>query len=138
MIKNLRNKIRGIKLRSSFSGRVNSCWRRRKPGRLVITGGEQELYPQGLPTSGGSRILCLWWLMGRVFLFGGLMGNKRRRRETAIAEGKKPLTTRGSGERRELPQRGLGRSPRNRRNFEHFKRKWSTFLDPVNITFLNN
>ena len=35
--------------------------------------------------------------MGRVFLFGGLMGIKRQRRETAIAEGKKPLTTRGSG-----------------------------------------
>ena len=36
--------------------------------------------------SGGSRIFCL----------GGLMGIKRRRRETAIAEGKKFLTTRGS------------------------------------------
>src|SRR6218665_2548668 len=47
--------------------------------------------------SGGSRILCLGGLMGWVFLFGGLMGIKRRRRETAIAEGKKPLTTRGSG-----------------------------------------
>src|SRR6218665_1978295 len=29
-----------MKLRSSFSGRVNSCWRRRKPGRLEITGGK--------------------------------------------------------------------------------------------------
>ena len=75
---------------------------------------------------------------GAVFLFGGLMGIKSRRRETAIAEGKKPLTTRGVDERCKLPQRGLGRSPRNRRNFEHFKRKWSTFLDPVNLTFLNN
>ena len=35
--------------------------------------------------------------MGRVFLFGGANGIKRRSRETAIAEGKKPLTTRGSG-----------------------------------------
>ena len=73
------------------------------------------------------------------FCLGGLMGIKRRRRETAIAEGKKSLTTIGGlGERRKLRQRGLGRSPRNRRNFEHFKQKWSTFLDPVNLTFLNN
>src|SRR6218665_3789443 len=110
--------------------------------------------------------------MGRVFLFGGLMGIKRRRRETTIAEGKKPLTTRGygggffcwggngelgaegaklrlpkarslsrlggMGECRKLPQRGLGRSPRNRDDFEHFKPKYSTFLDPGNLTFLNN
>ena len=76
--------------------------------------------------------------MGQVFLFGGLMGIKRRRRKTAIAEGKKPLTTRGLGERRELPQRGLGLRPRNRSNFEHFKRKWSIFLDPVHLIFLNN
>ena len=34
---------------------------------------------------------------------------KRRRRETAIAEGKKPLTTGGSVERR--PQWGLGGAP---------------------------
>src|SRR6218665_3242584 len=46
---------------------------------------------------GGSRILCLGGLMERVFLFGGLMGIRCRRRETAIAEGKKSLTTRGSG-----------------------------------------
>src|SRR6218665_1393304 len=45
---------------------------------------------------------------------------KRRKREAAIAEGKKPLTTRGPGGRRKLPQRGLGQSPRNRRDFEHF------------------
>jgi hypothetical protein len=38
---------------------------------------------------------------------------ERRRREAAIAEGKKPLTTRGMGERRKLPHRGLGRSPRS-------------------------
>ena len=36
-------------------------------------------------------------LTERVFLFGELKGDyKHRRRETAIAEGKKPLTTRGS------------------------------------------
>src|SRR6218665_821992 len=34
---------------------------------------------------------CVWGgLMGRGFLFGGLMGIKRRRCKTAIAEGKKP------------------------------------------------
>jgi len=26
----------------------------------------------------------------------------------------------------------------NRRGFEHFKPKWSTFWDPCNLTFLNN
>ena len=48
---------------------------------------------------------------------------KRRRREAAIAEGKKPVPTRGSGERR---------------NFEHFTPKWSAFWDVVNLIFLNN
>src|SRR6218665_3234621 len=47
--------------------------------------------------SGGSRILCLGGAYGGGhFCLGGLMGLKRRRRETAIADGKKPLTTRGS------------------------------------------
>src|SRR6218665_3778818 len=42
--------------------------------------------------SRGSRIFCLGGLMGRVFfVWGGLMGIKRRRRETAIAEGAKRL-----------------------------------------------
>src|SRR5688572_22091419 len=38
-----------------------------------------------------------------------------------IAEGKKFLTTRRYGKRRKSPppHRGLGRSPRSRRNFEH-------------------
>ena len=37
-----------------------------------------------------------------------------------IAEGKKLLTTIGDfGERGKFPHRGLGRSPRSRRNFEH-------------------
>ena len=66
------------------------------------------------------------------------MGIKCRKRETAIAEGKKPLTTRGPGERRKLPQRGLGRSPRNRPDFDYFKPKWSTFWDPGNLKVLNN
>src|SRR6218665_4166804 len=58
-----------------------------------------------------------------VYNFGGCRNRenlgkcKRRRREAAIAEGKKPLTIRRSGERRKLHQRGLGRSPRSRRNF---------------------
>jgi len=54
-------------------------------------------------SSGGSRILCLRGLMGRVFLFGGLIGIKRRWRKNALAEGKKPLTTIGGlGESRKL------------------------------------
>src|SRR6218665_3297268 len=72
-----------------------------------------------LPGSGGSGFFC----------WGGVRGIKRGRRETTIAEGKKPLTTRGYGERRKLPQRD---------DFEHFKPKYSTFLDLVNLTFLNN
>ena len=62
---------------------------------------------------------------------------KRQRREAAIAEGKKPLTTRGSGERRKLPQWGVGRSPRKRRDFEHFVPKWSTFLALVNLIYIS-
>src|SRR6218665_2966692 len=96
---------------------------------------EQSLRRRGNGTSGGSRIFCLGGLMGRGFLFGGLMGIKRRRRETTIAEGKKALTTRGDG--------GGGGGSRtekkkNRDDFEHFKPKYSTFLDPGNLTFLNN
>src|SRR6218665_405184 len=47
---------------------------------------------------------------------GNCWGNcKRRRREAAIAKGKKLLPTRGSEERRrKLPQLGMGRSPRIR------------------------
>src|SRR6218665_2067129 len=51
-----------------------------------------------------------------------------RIREIASAEGAKlrlpkarsPLRLGSLMERRKLPQRGLGRSPRNRRDFEHF------------------
>ena len=40
---------------------------------------------------------CVWGADGAdIFVWGGLKGNKRRWRETAIAKGKKPLTTRGS------------------------------------------
>ena len=48
---------------------------------------------------------------------------KRRRREAAIAEGKKPVTTRVSEERCKLLQRGLGLRPRNRSDFEHYYSK---------------
>jgi len=63
-----------------------------------------------------------------------------RRHKAAIAEGKKPLTTRGSEERPnfKLPQRGLGRNPRNQRDFEHFTPKRSTFWALQNLTFFNN
>jgi len=44
---------------------------------------------------------------------------KRRRREAAIAEGKKPLTTKGSGEPRKLP---------HRRDFEQFSCKMECIL----------
>ena len=60
---------------------------------------------------------------------------KGRRHKAAIAVGKKPLTTKGSGERRKLPQRDLGQSPRNRSDFERFMPKWSAFWDDVNIIF---
>jgi len=68
-------------------------------------------------------------------------------REIASAEGAKLRLPRarsplywlgGLGERRKLPLRGLGRSHRNRRNFEHFMPKWSAFLDIVNLIFFNN
>ena len=42
------------------------------------------------------------------------------------------------GERRKLPQQGLGRSPRNRSDFEHFMLKLGPFLDLVNFRFFNN
>jgi len=56
---------------------------------------------------------------------GGQSLRKMGKMEAAIAEGKKPLTTRGSGERRKLLR------PRSRRDFQHFMPKWSrpTFLD---------
>lgn len=54
--------------------------------------------------------------------------------ECAIAECKKPLTTRGSGECHKLPQRIEGRSSRSRHNFEHFNAKCSKFL----LLFISN
>ena len=42
------------------------------------------------------------------------------------------------GERRKLPQWGLGQIPRNKSDFEHFMPKLGTFGDLVNLRFLNN
>src|SRR6218665_4181726 len=41
-----------------------------------------------------------------------------------LPEPRSPSRLGGLGERRKLPQQGLGRSPRNRRDFEHFKPKF--------------
>src|SRR6218665_3230801 len=67
-------------------------------------------------------------LTGWEFLFWGAKGGLN-------AEG---ATVRLPKARSPSRQGGLGRSPRNRRDFQHFKPKWSTFWDPGNLTFLNN
>ena len=69
-------------------------------------------------------------LTGRIFLFGGTKGG-------LSAEGKNPSRLGVLGSVVSSPT-GSGAeqlSPGNRRDFEHFKPKWSTFWDPV---FLNN
>ena len=59
--------------------------------------------------------------------------------EVASAKGAKlRLPKAKSPSRLKLPQRGLERSPRKRRDFEHFMPKWSTFLALVNLIFLYN
>src|SRR6218665_224995 len=64
---------------------------------------------------------------------------KRRRREAAIAEGKKPLTTRGSGERRIRSPSGVwGGAPETDAILNNFLAKWSTFWALVNLIFCNN
>jgi len=65
----------------------------------------------------------------RVGVIGSAEGAKLR-----LPKARSPSRLGGLGERRKLPQRGLG----NRRDFEHFKSKWSTFWDHRNLTFLNN
>src|SRR6218665_339713 len=55
-----------------------------------------------------------------------------------LPKARSPLRLGGLGERRKLPQRGPGQSPRNRRDFEHFIPIWSTFWALVNLIFLNN
>ena len=74
---------------------------------------------------------CLWEC-------GSSSNCECQRREAAFAESKKPFATRGLGERRKLPQRGLGRSPRNRTDFEHFMPKLGPFWDLVNLRFFSN
>src|SRR6218665_1327776 len=67
-----------------------------------------------------------------------LWGNcKRRRREDAIAEGKKPLAARGSGERRKLPRGGWGGAPETVRILNISCQK-STFWDLLNLVFVDN
>ena len=72
--------------------------------------------------SGGSRIFCLGGANGSGIFVWGANGIKRRRRETAIAEGKKPLTTRGLGERRKPPV-GYGAEPQKPTQFWTFQAK---------------
>ena len=59
------------------------------------------------------------------------MGNcERRRRESAIAEGKKPLTSRGYRERRKLPQKPT--------QFLEFDAEWSSFLALIYLKFFTD
>ena len=75
--------------------------------------------------SGGSRILCLGGLTGRIFLFGGLKGGlSAEGAKLRLPKARSPSRLGGLGERR--------------RDFEHFKLKRSTFWDPVDLTFLIN
>src|SRR6218665_3015512 len=76
---------------------------------------------------------CVWGAKGAgIFVWGAKGGLSAYNRKIGKCH-LQLLKARGSsrrgglGERRKLPQWGLGRSPRNRRDFEHFKPKWSTF-----------
>src|SRR6218665_2320556 len=84
-------------------------------------------------------ILCLGGYQGGNFYFGGAKGGlSAEGAKLRLLKARSPSRLGALGERRKIPQRGLGQSPRNQRDFEHFKPKWSTFSDPVNLTFLNN
>ena len=63
---------------------------------------------------------------------------KRRRREAAIAEGKKPLTTIGAGGAYDAPQRIWGGAPETDAILNNFLAHWSTFWAHVNLIFCNN
>src|SRR6218665_1856162 len=91
-------------------------------------------------TSGGSRInFCVWGANGAgIFVWGAKWGLSAEGAKLRLPKARSLSRLGDLGERRNLPQRGLGRSPRNQRDFEHFNPKWSTFWDPVNLTFLNN
>src|SRR6218665_690029 len=65
------------------------------------------------------------FLSTRMFMSKKLQAPKAR---SCDCRRKEAPTTRGSGERRKLPQRGLGRSPRNRRDFEQFSCKMEYIL----------
>jgi len=69
-------------------------------------------------TSGGSRILCF----GRanrtgIFVWGVKKGLSADGTKLRLPKERSPSRLGGLGERRKLPQRSLGRSPRSRRNF---------------------
>src|SRR6218665_1890375 len=76
-------------------------------------------------------------LTGWKFLFWGAKGGLSAEvMKLRLPKARSHSRVWGLGERRKLPQRSL--RLRNRRDFEHFKPKWSTFWDPGNFTFLNN
>ena len=78
-------------------------------------------------------------LTGWEFLFwGAKAGLSVEGAKLRLPKARSPSRLGGLGERRKLPQRGLRRNPRIRRDFEHFKPKWSTFCNPGNLTFLNS
>src|SRR6218665_2282935 len=62
---------------------------------------------------------------------------KHRRREAAIAKGKKPLAARGSGERRKLP-RGVWGGAKETVRILNISYQKSTFWDLLNLVFFNN
>jgi len=82
---------------------------------------------------------CVWganWV--GIFVPGAKGQLSAEGAKLRLPKARNPSRLGGLRERCKLPQRGLGRSPRNRSNFEHFKSKWSTFWDPVKLTCLNN
>ena len=84
-------------------------------------------------------ILCLGAARVEIFVLGGAKGGlSTEGAKLRLPKARSPSRLGSLGERRKLPQRGLGRSPKNRVDFEHFKPKWSTFWDPGNVTFLTN
>ena len=62
-----------------------------------------------------------------IFVLGSSRRVKRRRREAAIAEGKKPLTIMGSGERRKLPNGVWGGTPETEAIFSISCQNWVHF-----------
>src|SRR6218665_1965237 len=82
----------------------------------------------------------LWTAHARHLMKNGKVASAKGSK-LRLTKARSPLRLGILGERRKLRQRGLGRSgrsPRKRRDFEHFIPKWSTFLVLVNLIFLNN